>query len=62
MGILHLSARFTRLYSIRHEVTVQSLEVASFFSVFSGLPRMGQRTVAAGETTLAEGEGSATRG
>ena len=40
-------------------VTVQSHEVASFFS---GLPRTGQRNVATGETTLAEGEWSATRG
>ena len=43
-------------------VTVQSHEAASFFSVFSGLPLMGQRIVDTGETTLAAGEWSATRG
>ena len=50
------------LCNVREKVTVQSHEVASFFSVFSGLPRMGQRYVATGETTLAEGEWSVTRG
>ncbi len=43
-------------------VTLQPPEVACFLSVFSGLPRMGQRNVATGGTTTAEGRRSATRG